>query len=107
MICALNLMDRGGYRISLAEFLDVTLGRCQRTELADIPPLTTSCGSSPPYRAQSHNTPGRSMLKKAIVTTVDYCARYARQVIGIALFLGFSAAFTRPAGSPSMPTSTS
>ena len=29
------------------------------------------------------------MLKKAIVSTVDYCARYATQVIGIAALLGF------------------
>ena len=28
------------------------------------------------------------MLQKAIVTTVDYCTRYARQVVGIAILLG-------------------
>ena len=28
------------------------------------------------------------MLQKAIVTTVDYCTRYAKQVIGIAVLLG-------------------
>ncbi len=32
------------------------------------------------------------MLKKAIVSTVDHCARYATQVIGIAALLGFLSA---------------
>ena len=28
------------------------------------------------------------MLQQAIITTVDYCTRYARQVVGIAILLG-------------------
>src|SRR3981081_604960 len=28
------------------------------------------------------------MLQQAIVTTVDYCTRYARQVVGIAILFG-------------------
>src|SRR5947209_2083721 len=32
--------------------------------------------------------PGQGMLQQAIVTTVDYCARYAIQIVGIALLVG-------------------
>src|SRR5262247_967507 len=33
---------------------------------------------------------GRGMLQQAIVTTVDYCARYAVQIIGVAALLGLA-----------------
>ena len=47
------------------------------------------------------------MLQKAIITTVDYCTRFATQVIGIALLLAVVSGIYAARHSPSMPTSTS
>ena len=47
------------------------------------------------------------MLQQAIVTTVDFCTRYAVQIIGIAVLLGLVCGIYAAAISPSTPTSTS
>ena len=47
------------------------------------------------------------MLQKAIVSTVDFCIRYATQIIVLALLLVWAPASMRPTISRWTPTSTS